>query len=69
MSSGCCQLTRTDVGLMKVTVIFSGAAGIEPEKKETDKAASVNSTRLFSFPHGKSFFRMLSVVILYVSDE
>lgn len=60
MSIGCCQLTRTDVGLMKVTVMFSGAAGIEPEMKEKEeeraKLASINSIRLFSLLRAKSFF-------------
>lgn len=32
-SVGCCQLTRTEFGLINVTVMFSGAAGIDPAKK------------------------------------
>lgn len=47
MSIGCCQLTRTDVGLMKVTVMFSGAAGIEPERK---KGSCVNKLNKINFP-------------------
>jgi hypothetical protein len=55
VSIGCCQLTRTEVGLMKVTVMFSGAVGIEPEivkrkgKKGLLISLNFDKVKTFSF--------------------